>query len=106
MLAVERDRHLRAHVRGFTKCHPAIRDDLRGTYVVLASDDAIVHLSALGVTAVELLAVHHIIDEVATSSIEGCELLGLQHDRLLRAARPGTRRPATWASRLLEFKRW
>ncbi|HEX4493649.1 MAG TPA: glycogen debranching protein GlgX [Acidimicrobiia bacterium] len=52
-----------AHVRGFTKCHPAIRDDLRGTYAGLASDDAIAHLSALGVTAIELLPIHHIADE-------------------------------------------
>jgi glycogen operon protein len=54
-----------AHVRGFTKCHPTIREDLRGTYAALASDEAIRHLVALGVTAVELLPVHHIADEGA-----------------------------------------
>jgi isoamylase len=51
------------HVRGFTKCHPAIRDDLRGTYAGLASQDAIEHLVGLGITAVELLPIHHIADE-------------------------------------------
>ena len=51
------------HVRGFTKLHPGVREDLRGTYAGLASDEAIAHLKALGVTAVELLPVHHIIDE-------------------------------------------
>ncbi|MDX6538667.1 MAG: isoamylase [Gaiellales bacterium] len=51
------------HVRGFTKRHPGVRPDLRGTYAGLASDEAIAHLKALGVTAVELLPVHHIIDE-------------------------------------------
>ena len=51
------------HVRGFTKLHPGVREDLRGTYAGLASDEAIAHLTALGVTAVELLPVHHIIDE-------------------------------------------
>jgi isoamylase len=51
------------HVRGFTKCHPAIRDDLRGTYAGLASQEAIEHLVGLGITAVELLPIHHIADE-------------------------------------------
>ena len=53
-----------AHVKGFTQCHPFVRDDLRGTYAGLASDEAIGHLCALGVTAVELLPVHHIANEV------------------------------------------
>jgi isoamylase len=51
------------HVKGFTAAHPAVRDDLRGRYAGLASEDAIAHLHSLGVTAVELLPVHHIIDE-------------------------------------------
>ena len=40
-----------------------MREDLRGTYAGLASDEAIAHLRSLGVTAVELLPVHHIADE-------------------------------------------
>jgi isoamylase len=51
------------HVKGFTQRLPSVRDDLRGTYAGLASDEAIEHLRALGVTAVELLPVHHIADE-------------------------------------------
>jgi len=51
------------HVKGFTKRYPPVREDLRGTYAGLASDEAIEHLTALGVTAVELLPVHHIVDE-------------------------------------------
>jgi glycogen operon protein len=51
------------HVKGFTKQHPAVREDLRGTYAGLASDEAIAHLRDLGVTAVELLPVHHIASE-------------------------------------------
>jgi isoamylase len=51
------------HVKGFTKLHPGVRDDLRGTYAGLASDEAIAHLRSLGVTAVELLPVHHLFDE-------------------------------------------
>jgi glycogen operon protein len=52
-----------AHVRGFTKTHPQVREDLRGTYGGLASEPAIEYLTSLGVTAVELLPVHHIADE-------------------------------------------
>ncbi len=51
------------HVRGFTKRHPGVPDDLRGTYLGLASEAAIDHLLQLGVTAVELLPVHHHIDD-------------------------------------------
>jgi isoamylase len=51
------------HVKGFTQCNPAIREDLRGTYAGLASAEAIDHLVDLGVTAVELLPIHHIADE-------------------------------------------
>jgi isoamylase len=52
-----------AHVRGFTKLHPEVREDLRGTYAGLASEPAIAYLRSLGVTAVELLPVHQIVDE-------------------------------------------
>ena len=51
------------HVKGFTMLHPEVREDLRGTYAGLASDPAIAYLKDLGVTAVELLPIHHIIDE-------------------------------------------
>jgi isoamylase len=51
------------HVRGFTKRHPGIPEDLRGSYLGLASEAAIEHLLKLGVTAVELLPVHHHIDD-------------------------------------------
>jgi isoamylase len=51
------------HVKGFTKRFPQLRGDLCGTYAGLASDEAIEHFRSLGVTAVELLPVHHIVDE-------------------------------------------
>jgi isoamylase len=47
------------HVRGFTMRHPAIPEHLRGTYEALTSEHAIEHLKKLGVTAVELMPVHH-----------------------------------------------
>ncbi len=43
------------HPKGFTARHPAIPDDLRGTYSGLAHPESISYLKSLGVTAVELL---------------------------------------------------
>jgi glycogen operon protein len=51
------------HVKGFTEQHPGVPEDLRGTYAGLASEPALEHLRELGVTAVELLPIHHIADE-------------------------------------------
>ena len=51
------------HVKGFTKRHPGVPEELRGNYAGLASPAAIEHLRALGVTTVELLPVHYHIDE-------------------------------------------
>ena len=53
------------HVKGFTKQLEGVREDLRGTYAGLASEAALEYLRELGVTAVELLPVHHIADEHA-----------------------------------------
>ncbi|HSA63235.1 MAG TPA: glycogen debranching protein GlgX [Nitrospira sp.] len=47
------------HVYGFTARHPDIPENLRGTYAGLATPAVIDHLQNLGVTAVELLPVHH-----------------------------------------------
>jgi glycogen operon protein len=52
-----------AHVKGFTMLHPGVREDLRGTYAGLADPASLEYLKRLGVTAVELLPVHHIADE-------------------------------------------
>ncbi|MGA4800891.1 glycogen debranching protein GlgX [Streptomyces lavendulocolor] len=51
------------HVRGFTRRHPGIPEELRGTYAGLAHPAAIEHLVSLGVTAVELLPVHQFAHE-------------------------------------------
>jgi glycogen operon protein len=50
------------HVKGFTERHPDIPRALRGTYAGLAHPAAIEHLQRLGVTAVELMPVHHFYD--------------------------------------------
>jgi glycogen operon protein len=51
------------HVKGFTKLHPEVPEKLRGSYAGLASEPAVQHLAKLGVTAVELLPVHHHVDD-------------------------------------------
>ena len=51
------------HVKGFTRQHPGVPESIRGTYLGLCSDAAIDHFRKLGVTAVELLPVHHHVDE-------------------------------------------
>jgi isoamylase len=47
------------HIKGFTQLHPDVSPALRGTYAGLASEPAIRHLKQLGITAVELMPVHH-----------------------------------------------
>jgi isoamylase len=52
-----------AHVKGLTKLHPLVPEALRGTYLGLATPPVIDHLKRLGVTAIELLPVHSIMDD-------------------------------------------
>ena len=47
------------HVKGFSKLHPEIPEPLRGTYEALTTEPALEHLLKLGITAVELMPVHH-----------------------------------------------
>ena len=49
------------HVHGFTARHPDVPKNLRGTYAGLATPEVIEHLQHVGVTAVELLPVHHFV---------------------------------------------
>ncbi|MBC7821762.1 MAG: glycogen debranching enzyme GlgX, partial [Planctomycetaceae bacterium] len=51
------------HVRGFTMRHPDVPEHLRGTYAGLATKASIKHLLKLGVTAVEIMPVHHHVDD-------------------------------------------
>ena len=47
------------HVKGFTRLHRKIPEAVRGTYEALTTEAALEHLLDLGVTAVELMPVHH-----------------------------------------------
>lgn len=49
------------HVKGFTQLHPEIPEEIRGTYAALAHPVTIKYLKTLGITAVELMPVHHFV---------------------------------------------
>ena len=51
------------HVKGFTALHNEVPEHLRGTYAGLGTDTVTRYLRDLGVTAVELLPVHHSLTE-------------------------------------------
>jgi isoamylase len=91
------------HTKGYTKLHPDVREDIRGTYAGLASEPALAYLQSLGVTAVELLPVHHIIDESflagrGLTNYWGYSSIGFLAPHALYAA-TGTR-----GEQVLEFK--
>ncbi|MBD8024473.1 glycogen debranching protein GlgX [Microbacterium gallinarum] len=52
-----------AHVRGLTELHPAVPEEIRGTYSAIAHPAIIEHLQKLGVTAIELMPVHQFVND-------------------------------------------
>ncbi|MGX1702687.1 glycogen debranching protein GlgX [Microbacterium sp. NPDC055357] len=52
-----------AHVKGLTRLHPLVPEELRGTYAGMAHPAVIDHLTKLGVTALELMPVHQFVDD-------------------------------------------
>jgi len=51
------------HVKGFTRLHPEVPEELQGTYAGVAHPAAVAHLKRLGVSAVELLPVHQFVHD-------------------------------------------
>ncbi|HLT75872.1 MAG TPA: glycogen debranching protein GlgX [Ferrovibrio sp.] len=52
-----------AHVKGFTKLHPGIPPDLRGTFSGVGHHRSVDYLKKLGITAIELLPVHAFVND-------------------------------------------
>ena len=52
-----------AHVKGLTKTHPGIPEDIRGSYAALAHPVMIEHYKKHGITAVELMPVHQFVHD-------------------------------------------
>jgi isoamylase len=48
-----------AHVKGLTATHPGIPPEIRGTYAAVAHPVMLEHYARIGVTAIELMPVHH-----------------------------------------------
>ena len=51
------------HVKGFTKLHPHIPENIRGTFSSLAHPMVINYLKDLGINAVELMPIHYFISD-------------------------------------------
>jgi glycogen operon protein len=51
------------HVRGMSMTHPDVEPELRGTFAGMVSPPILDHLVELGITAVELMPVHHFLSE-------------------------------------------
>jgi glycogen operon protein len=51
------------HVKGLTQRHPELPAELRGTYAGIAHPVIVEHLQQLGVTAIELMPVHHFVND-------------------------------------------
>jgi glycogen operon protein len=54
-----------AHVKGLTQTHPDVPEQLRGTYAAVAHPVIIEHLKSIGITAIELMPVHHFANDSA-----------------------------------------
>ena len=52
-----------AHVKGLTQTHPDIPEEIRGSYAAVAHPAMIEHYQRIGVTAIELMPVHHFITD-------------------------------------------
>lgn len=52
-----------AHVKGLTKMHTGIPEEIRGTYAGIAHPVTIAYLKELGISAIELMPVHHFIND-------------------------------------------
>jgi glycogen operon protein len=62
-VAWERTIFYEAHVRGYTMLHPAVPEDLRGTFSGMSNRAVIDYIRSLGVTSVELLPIHAYVDD-------------------------------------------
>ena len=92
-----------AHVKGFSKLWPALPEKLRGTYAGLGSSEAIAYFQKLGITAVEVLPIHHFVDD---SFLEGRGLTNYWGYSTIGYLAPDARYSASGAAgqQVTEFK--
>ena len=92
------------HVKGFTKRMPGVPEKFQGTYAGLASESAIQHLTSLGVTAVELMPVHHHVDERHLVEKKLCNYWGYNTLAFFAPDLRYARRPARARESVHQFK--
>jgi isoamylase len=51
------------HIKGFTCQHPEVPDELKGTYAGMSCPPVLKYIKKLGVTAIELMPVHHFVND-------------------------------------------
>lgn len=51
------------HVKGFTQIHPDIPENIKGTYAALSHPVTVKYLQELGITAIELMPIHHFVTD-------------------------------------------
>jgi isoamylase len=51
------------HVRGYTKLHPMVPEQMRGTFAGLGRKEVVDYVRSLGVTSVELLPIHAFVND-------------------------------------------
>jgi len=52
-----------AHLKGLSMRHPAVADDVRGSYAGLMTPELLQHIRDLGVSSLELLPIHAFVDD-------------------------------------------
>jgi glycogen operon protein len=62
-IAWERTIIYEAHVKGFTKMHPAVAPEARGSFAGLASKAVIDYVKSLGISAIELMPIHAFVED-------------------------------------------
>ncbi len=94
-----------AHVKGFTRQHSEVPEEIRGTYAGLTTNAAVHYLKDLGITTVELLPVHQFVSS-PTSPSPGSRTTGATTRSGSSHRTTPTARLATRASRSSSSRRW
>ena len=96
-----------AHVKGLTELHPDLEPQTCAAPTPASATIAsISYLQDLGVTAIELMPVHQFVNDKHLVDKGLSELLGLQHDRLLRAGPALQRLAVHQAAASTSSRRW
>ena len=89
------------HVKGFTKQHPEVPEELRGTYAGMACRPVLDYIKGLGVTSVELLPIHKFVND---SNLLERDLVNYWGYNTIGFFAPDTRYASDRPNTLREFK--